>query len=976
MSQFIDAASSRLSDVAVGRSVEGFRLVSQERLAEIDGMAHVMHHDATGARLLFLENADENKGFAITFKTPPEDSTGVFHILEHSVLCGSDRFPVKEPFVDLLKTSMQTFLNAMTFPDKTMYPVASTNEKDLVNLMDVYLDAVLHPAIYAKRSIFEQEGWHFEIDSPEAPLRYNGVVYNEMKGALSDPDDVLYHAMNAALLPDTCYVHESGGHPREIPHLTYEGFLEAHRRHYRLDNAYVILYGDMDIRKILAFLDGRFADAPVPPADLKPVGAIALQSPVVSDHVRVPMATSPDNACVGLGYVIGTASDFERVLAVDILLDALMGGNESPIKRALLDADIAGDAAAYLIDSQLQPVAMFQLKSAKPGSAEKLREIVESEAKRLVSDGIPRDLLEASLAQAAFSLRERDRGIADGVALAMNSMAGWLYDDAAPTMYLRFEEPLAHLRAGLETGLFEHVLDSLILGSDHNALVEVVPEAASDGGESAELAQIKATMDDADFARIQDDVAHLREIQESPDAPEALASLPRLRVSDIGDAKPYPMFQVLSGTPLPCIYHDVSTRGIDYVSMYFDLSHLTWDDMPYVTIAAAVLSQLDTELRSAAELDVHMRTHLGMLRFFPEIITSDADPEDVSVKLVVSASSLSEHVLHVADIPHEVWSKTLFSDQGKIFDVLMQKRVAMEQSFIGEGHVRAINRVLSYHSRAGVLREAMGGVDFYLFLKDLIDHYDERATVLCERLSEVTEAMFTSNVLVSFTGPQSDLDAYWDHAGDFGLCGPSAPARLAIPEPRPRDEAFAIPSDVCFVASGASGFDVGCTYSGIWPVVSRALSFDYLWNEVRVKGGAYGTGFRISPANNLSLHSFRDPGIDDTLQRFARACEWLAQFAPSEEEMEGYIVSTVAAHDAPAKPRQIARFQDVEFLKGCPLDRRERMRREELAATVEAVRACAPVLDGMAKASHVCVFGNADAIEASRIDFDVVELMG
>ena len=975
MSRIIDAETSSLSGLSAGQTVEGFRYVSLEQLAEIDGVAHVLRHDKTGARLLYLENDDENKGFAIAFKTPPEDSTGAFHILEHSVLCGSERFPVKEPFVDLLKTSMQTFLNAMTFPDKTMYPVASTNEKDLLNLMDVYLDAVLHPAIYSKRAIFEQEGWHYEIDDSDGSLRYNGVVYNEMKGALSDPDDVLYHAMNAALLPDTCYAFESGGHPRCIPQLTYEGFLEAHARHYRLDNAYVVLYGDMDIHRILAFLDARFQEAKTPDHQLAPVSAIALQPPLKAGHVRVPMATSPDNACVGLGYVIGTAADFERVLAVDILLDALMGGNESPVKRALLDAGIAGDATAYLVDSQLQPVAMFQLRSARPGAAEKLREIVEEQAARLVDEGIPRDLLEASLAQAAFSLRERDRGIADGVALAMNSLAGWLYDDDAPTTYLRFEEPLAHLKAGLETGLFEDVLRSLVLESGHNALVEIVPEDNEDSWEAAEFARVEGLMDETDFDRIRQDVESLRELQESPDSPEALATLPRLRVSDIGEAKPEPEFEMVAGTPLPCGYHGLSTRGIDYATMYFDLSHLTWEDIPYVSIAASVLSQLDTQVRSAAELDIHMRSHLGMLRFFPEVMSSDADPSDVALKLVVASSALSEDLEHLVEIPQEVWSKTVFSDPGKILDILQQRRVGMEQSFIGEGHARAINRVLSYHAPSGVLRETLGGVDFYVFLKDLIDDFDQRGEGLCAKLAEVTAAMFTSQVTVSFTGPRADLDRFWQLAGDFGL--PEAPAekRLAIPAPRPRNEAFIVPTDVCFVACGASGFDVGCTYSGIWPVVSRALSFDYLWNEVRVKGGAYGTGFRITPTNALSLHSFRDPGVDDTLRRFAGAGDWLACFEPAAEEMEGYIVSTVAAHDAPAKPRQIARRQDTDFLRGCPAGRRERMRAEELAATVESVRACAPVLKGMAEHSCVCVFGNADAIKAAKTELEIVELM-
>lgn len=1026
-----DGRKSCLSDVSAGRSIHGFRYESCEDLPEIDGLAHILRHDATGARLLYLENEDENKGFAITFKTPPENDTGVFHILEHSVLCGSRRFPVKEPFVNLLRTSMQTFLNAMTFPDKTMYPVASTNEQDLLNLMDVYLDAVLDPAIYAKREIFEQEGWHFELDALDEPLRYNGVVFNEMKGALSDPDDVLYHAVNAALFPDTCYAFESGGNPRSIPQLSYEGFLESHARYYRLDNSYTVLYGDMDIDRVLAFLDDRFMAAPEPeqllasaealdeaPA-LKPAAEISAQEPFDAGHVCVPMNTTPDNACVGLGYVIGMASDYERVLAVDVLLDALMGGNESPIKRALLDADLGGDATAFLIDSQLQPVALFQLKNAKPGAAQRFREIVEEQVRALVTDGIPRDLLEASLAQLAFMLRERDRGIADGVALAMSSMSGWLYDEQGATMYLRYEEVVAHLREGLDTGLFERILESLVLDSRHCALVEVVPEP-SDGesAEAAELADIKAGMDENRLKAVMADVERLRIHQETPDSAEALATLPQLHVSDIGPAKPDPRPCAFSAAPLPCVLHELPTRHIDYACFYFDLGHMSWEDMPYVTIVALLLSQLDTAERSAADLDVHMRSHLGSLRFFSEAYTPVDRPDDVELNMVVSASALSEELEHLVSIPREVWADTRFDDAGKIKDILVQRRVSMEQSFVNEGNSRGVARVLSYHSRAGVLREAMSGVDFYLFLKELIDNFDERAESLCAKLSDVARAMFSGAAMVSFVGSREDCEKFWELGGSFGLdaalssaspfasmvasldgvtaedAGASGvssavegdggapsedtafPRGLRIPESIARNEAFIVPSDVCYVVTGASGRDAGASYSGVWPVVTKALSYDYLWNEVRVKGGAYGCGFRLTPTNAMAFHSYRDPAVDPTLDRFSKAGAWLAGFEPDAEEMEGYIVSTVAAHDAPVKPRQIARRQDCDMLRGCDPDRREVLREEELSVTPEKMRACAAALDAMASCAHVCVFGNGDAIRASETAFEVTELMG
>ncbi|MFR8784086.1 insulinase family protein [Slackia sp.] len=1003
-------------DFAPGAQTHGFIVQSSEPLSEIDGFAHVMRHEKSGARLLFLQNEDANKAFSIAFKTPPADDTGVFHILEHSVLCGSEKFPVKEPFVDLLKTSMQTFLNALTFPDKTMYPVASTNEQDLINLIDVYMDAVLHPAIYGKRAIFEQEGWHYELEGAEGEaiadaaafegetvaengtpdkvaiekdasgerLRYNGVVFNEMKGALSDPDSVLYHAVNRALFPDTCYAFESGGHPRAIPQLTYESYLDTHARHYRLDNSYIVLYGNLDADRILGFLDENYLSVFESRSEAAP-NAIGVQEPRVALDETVRMETAPENAGVGLAYVVGQARDFERVLACDILLDALMGGNESPIKRAILDAGLGGDATAYLLDSQAQPVTMFQLRNANDGSAQPFMELVESEVRRLVRDGIPRDVLEASLAQMSFDLRERDRGMADGVPLAMNALAGWLYDDDMPTTYLRYEDALAHMRAGLEGRYFEDVLESLVCKSDHKALVELVPEKTEgDSEEAAELAAKLAQMDEVDKREIRDEMAALRVMQESPDAPEAVETLPRLRVSDIGPASPDPEMQVFAEGPIACLFHNVPTRKISYLYLYFGIDNLAWEDVPYLSVLGMLLSRLDTERHTAAELDVLMRLHLGSLRFFADAFVDDADPSRVSLKMTVATSALSEELEQMARIPREIWETTKFDDSDKIRDILVQRRIAMEQSFANEGHVRAMNRLSSYEFKSGVLKEAMGGVDFYRFLCDLIDNFDERFDALQSRLRDVCSRVFTKrDVVASFTGSKADREIFFHMAGDFGLPGearifdgkPSAPAfGEKIPEPVMKREAFIVPSDVCYVAKGS---DVGAlgAYAGEWQVLASALSFDYLWNEVRVKGGAYGVGFRRTPEGFGRFYSFRDPAVDPTLERFDAAGSWLASFDPSEEEMEGYIVSTVASHDAPAKPRQVARRQDAQFFCEKPAGYRERLRAEKLATTPEKLRACSTALDEVAQRGSICVFGGEDVVRASAGEFDVIELM-
>ncbi len=979
------------SSVERAAAANGFAVESVELLPEIDGDAIVMRHEKSGARLLFLRNEDENKAFSISFKTPPVDDTGVFHILEHSVLCGSDKFPVKEPFVNLLKTSMQTFLNALTFPDKTMYPVASTNDQDLENLVDVYMDAVLHPAIYGKRAVFEQEGWHYELDDADeaagAPerLRYNGVVFNEMKGALSDPESVLYRNMNTALFPGTCYAFESGGDPRAIPQLTYESYLDTHARHYRLDNSYIVLYGAVDADRMLGFLDGRYLSAsdcrPRTDASPNPMGEC---TPAISLDGEISMDTSPENACVGLGYAIGEARDFERVLAVDVLMDALMGGNESPIKRAVLDAGIGGDATAFLMDSQAMPVALFELRGAKPGAKRRFMDIVETEAARLVRDGIPRDVLEASLAQLSFELRERDRGMADGVVLAMNALSGWLYGDDMATTYLRYEDALAHMREGLGAGYFERVLDELVVKSGHKALLEVKPAAPEgESEEERELAEKLESLDEGAKQAIRDDVAELRAMQEAPDTPEALATLPRLGVADIGDAKPDAPAKLDASLPLPCMRHELPSRHINYLYLYFDANGLAFDDLPYLGVLCMLLGKLDTAQRSAAELDVFMRQHLGSMRFFPDAYAAPGDPDRVSLRVTLSASALAEEAGHLSSIPREVWESTKFELKQKILDVLVQRRIGMEQSFANEGHTSATNRLSASYFRAGVLRQKLAGVDFYLFLKDLIEHYDDRFDSLAAKLEAVRAQVFGGPVLASFTGSAAECDAFWAGAGDMGLARddravagdvfPDQNFGLAIPEPQPRCEAFIVPCDVSYSAKGVPTLDVAA-HSGLWSVIANALSFDYLWNEVRVKGGAYGVGFRRGEEGFARFYSYRDPGVDGTLARFDAAADWLAAFDPTSDEMEGYIVATVAAHDAPAKPRAIARREDGAFLCGRAAGWRESLRAEKLAATPEAIRECAPVLQKVADGGGVCVFGNEDIIRAAKQPLKITKL--
>lgn len=996
-----------------GATCHGFAVERCETVPELDSDAYVLRHAASGAHLLYLACDDENKAFAIGFKTPPADSTGVFHILEHSVLCGSAKFPVKEPFVDLIKSSMQTFLNAMTYPDKTIYPVATTNEQDLYNLMDVYLDAVFNPAIYTKPTIFEQEGWHYELDLPEGAegeddggsaslregtLRYNGVVFNEMKGALSDPMSVLDDAVNAALYPDTAYAHESGGDPRAIPALTYEQFLDTHARHYNPSNSYITLYGDLDVDRALAFLDERYLSQPSAasrrmdaavavgedPSTLAP-NPLDVQEPVTCEYKRVEMATTPENALVGLGLVLGSALDRKRTIAADILFEALLGSNEAPVKKAILAAGLGGNVVSYTAAECLQPYELIMLQNAQPGVARELRRVFQDACRDLCEHGVPRERLEAIISSNEYDLRQRDYGIADGVAIACDALSTWLYDDDAATLALKYGPVYEELRGELDGSYFEDLLRKLVLQNDHMALVELVPVDAAEGAEGAEAAELTAKRDamtDAELADVVERTAVLRAAQEAEDTPEDKATLPRLRVSDIGEARPEPPLVVDTTAPIPCLRHGIPTNRLTYAMQYFDLSCVAFEDLPYVTLLCRLLKQLPTREHSAEELDNLLAGKLGFLSFTTEVMTQP-DVDGVRPYLLVSAGALSEKIDALASMPREVWSSTLLldADADRVRDVLTQIRIGLEQGFINNGHSAALGRAMSYSSPSAVVREQLSGVDFYLFLRDLLEHFDERLDDLRAKLAELAGRIFVADgCMSSFTGSDEDFDAYWDAAGALGLgAGDGADAgrdALVVPTPCDRHEAFVIPSDICFAASAYDPRRLDIDVTGAWAVAANALSYDYLWNEIRVKGGAYGCGFRAAGERQTAFYTYRDPAIDPSIERVARAGEWLGSFEPDEAAFEGFIVSCVSGMDAPVKPYALTKRRNTTYLAGLDPHAREERRAQMLAATPGELRSLGADVTRIAAESPTCVFGGRDVIAKSNAGFNVIDLMG
>ena len=718
------------------------------------------------------------------------------------------------------------------------------------------------------------------------------------------------------------------------------------------------------------------------PSTLAP-NPLDVQAPVTCEYKRVEMATTPENALVGLGLVLGSALDRKRTIAADILFEALLGSNEAPVKKAILAAGLGGNVVSYTAAESLQPYELIMLQNAQPGVARELRRVFQDACRDLCEHGVPRERLEAIISSNEYDLRQRDYGIADGVAIACDALSTWLYDDDAATLALKYGPVYEELRGELEGSYFEDLLCELVLENDHMALVELVPVdagAGSEGAEAAELAAKRDAMTDAELADVVKRTAALRAAQEAEDTPEDKATLPRLRVSDIGEARPEPPLVVDTTAPIPCLRHGIPTNRLAYAMQYFDLRCITFEDLPYVTLLCRLLKQLPTREHSAEELDNLLAGKLGFLSFTTEVMTQP-DVDGVRPYLLVSAGALSEKIDALASLPREVWSSTLLldADADRVRDVLTQIRIGLEQGFINNGHSAALGRAMSYSSPSAVVREQLSGVDFYLFLRNLLEHFDERLDNLRAKLAELADRIFVADgCLASFTGSDEDFNAYWDAAGDLGLGAGDGAGRdaLAVPAPRDRHEAFVIPSDICFAARACDPRRLGIDVTGTWAVAANALSYDYLWNEIRVKGGAYGCGFRAAGERQAAFYTYRDPAIDPSIERVERAGAWLGSFEPDEAAFEGFIVSCVSGMDAPVKPYALTKRRNTTYLAGLDPHAREERRAQMLAATPGELRSLGTDVTRIAAESPTCVFGGRDVIAKSNAGFNVVDLMG
>lgn len=959
--------------------IHGFAIRAVHELSEIRGKLWEMEHVKSGAKLVWLDRKDENKTFSITFRTLPSDDTGVFHILEHSVLCGSQHYPVKEPFVELMKSSMHTFLNAMTFPDKTVYPVSSRNDKDFMNLLRVYMDAVLHPAIYSHPEIFFQEGWHYELDK-DGSLVYKGVVLNEMKGVFASPNAIVQKEISRLLFPDTSYRYVSGGDPIHIPELTYEQFIEHHRRFYRPDNAYIILDGSVDLELVLNVLDTEYLSA----YDRENTQlSIPMQRPIKSVPKKAYYELPPDEPVVGRarliwGNVLGDFRNREAQMVLRALADTLCGSNQSPLKRALLSAKLAQDVRISLMDGIQQPVAILEVRNMDESCIAAVENTVQSELKRLCHEGLDHEQLAAVLANYEFQMRERDYGsMPQGLGFSMDILDSWLYG-GNPAANLETGKLFTSLNRKLEEGWFERLLGQIFMDNPHNCQVLLLPSATlaneKRDAETERLRAVKKSWGVEDISGLQKRQAALIAWQSAADTPEALAALPALQLSDIAvQPERIPLEErTLAGRCL--LRHDISTGRISYVNLYFDVSDFSQEMLPDVSFLCRLLGNMDTEIHGNLQLQRLCRLNIGRINFSVEAYGGVNAPENCRTFLCVSFSAMDINLESAANLIAEIITGSKFDDQCMIHELLRQAIVWMEQNIIDSGSGYAMTRIAAGHSAQGVVRECTGGVTYFQRLKTLEKNFQRYAAEFSRELAALSKEIFAKNRLtISITGTNDNAEAILENAVICVL--PVSRQKETVCSIRPwskRREGIVIPADVSFTAMGGNLLQYGGAYNGSLQVLSRIVSLSYLWNVIRVQGGAYGTGLSLSNSGNACFYSYRDPTAARSLNAYRQTEGFIKQFCGTKPDLTRFIVGTVAEMDPLMLPGRQGKASDRWYLTGIEYADQCAERREILSTTPERLAAFAQLMYEVSENGSICVIGSKRQIESCGEEIDSI----
>lgn len=972
-----------MSRLITGNTYYGFQVVNEEFIQENESNVFTLEHLKSGARLLFVQNQDDNKVFSVSFRTPPEDSTGVFHILEHSVLCGSEKYPVKEPFVELLKGSMQTFLNAFTFADKTMYPVASRNDQDFSNLVEVYLDSVFQPNIYKQQEIFEQEGWHYELQHLEEELIYKGVVYNEMKGSYSSPTTVLMDRIKKSLYPDTIYRHSSGGDPQEIPALTYEQFLQAHSNYYHPSNSYFYLYGDVNIEEKLQFIDREYLSHYERNSFDT---SISLQQPtgmteLVAEYPILEAEGATDKTYLSLNYVIGTSTDRELNLAFDILKSMLMDSNAAPLKQALLESGLGKDAFAFYSDSMVQPLLGITLTHSNASSKNDFVELVKTTLKRLAQDGLDEKLVLAAVNSKEFELREADfNQYPKGLTYNIEVMKSWLYD-GQPTTHMRYEEVLTAIREKLADRYFEKLIEDYLLNSDHCSVVVLNPSktiaAEKEASTQHRLSEYKASLQPDQLEQLVQSTQHLLALQSRADAAEDLQKLPSLSLQDINrSVEPQVPTHEQTHEDIKVIHHEVATHKIAYCKLYWDTGAIAPERIPYLVLLAEVLGQMETASYSIEELTSEIGIKTGGIYFRNELYgAAKATGASYQPKFSALVKVMAGHIGESLDLLREILYTSALDNLIKLQEIVRREASQMESILNQRGNEIAASRLMSYFSDMGAYQEQQGGVTYYRFIRELAETFDQQGAQVADILKDICWFLFNkNNLIISVTGTS---DLYEEFANNVAKLDIQDRPVVSMPkitaQGHANNEGFMSSSQVQYVVKGYNFTKLGFTYSGKMQVLKKILSLTYLWNAVRVKGGAYGGNLVLRRDGMMMFTSYRDPNLQETLEVYDQAYRFAEGYEADPDEMTKAIIGTLSMLDQPLSPSAQGRRADRHYFEQVTEAELQQERDEILSTTPEDIRQYTELLKAVTEQNYFTVVGNASKLKSTKALFGSLE---
>ena len=963
----------------LNKSYSGFRLTQKKKIDELKSLGLLFEHEVTKAELMVLENDDDNKVFSATFRTPPEDDTGIAHILEHSVLCGSKNFPVKEPFVELMKGSLQTFLNAMTFPDKTMYPVASRNEKDFFNLMHVYLDAVFYPNI--TEETFKQEGWHYELNSPKDKVVYKGVVLNEMKGEFSNPESCIDRQLAHSLFPSTAYGFESGGDPKNIPDLTYQDFTEFHRKHYHPSNSRLFLYGDGDTQSYLDFLQEKY---------LQDFAHMEVNTSIVHQRSfrkpkRKPMSypVSSDESLekktyVLVGYKLDKAINHEHCLGFSILSHLLLGSSASPLRKALITSELGSEVmGGGFDDNRADTMFAVGLKGTELEHENEILALIDSTLRELAENGIEKDMILSAVNSIDFRLREANfGGFPKGIVYNIQALGSWLYDKD-PFTHLSFEKVMQKIKKQMHEGYFEDLIRRYLIENNHRSILVATPkQGLGKKWEAQERKILKTFKEGLASNQIDDLIAEtqkLQELQLAPDSPEALAALPSLEIEDVPkQTEKYPL-EIKSQGDSKILFHDLFTNDIAYTQIGFNTQSISDEMIPYIPLLGTLMMGMGTRKHNYTEISKLVGMHTGGIRTSHFSSATVEDRQKVLSYIFFNGKALMEKVDNLFDLFDELFGEYSFDDTKRLIEIIRSSKADMEDSIVPHGNHYVSARLQSYQSRLGKFDELTDGITYYRFLEQLLERVEKNPAEVANQFRKVAERVFTrKNALFNITSGKKDYQIIEKRiAGTVGiLSGKEWQREEWDLKVEPLNEGFLTASTVQHVGKGANLYDLGFKYSGQFEILKALLRTGFLWDKVRVHGGAYGSSNSFDFfTGDYSLISYRDPNLTETLGVYDEIADFLSNLDLSSEELTKIIIGCVGKMDPPLTSDRKGSASMIDHLTGRTHELRQKFREELLSTQLEDLKGYAPLFEKIRDGGNVCALGNEDKLKKSKSVF-------